>query len=882
MFKSNHVGRPSNRELKTRKIKKAIVILLPVIIIFIGIIVISKDNLKSLMGNSVTTEYYCEDESYNLDGKECVKTITVEPNLLGDANKDGKININDVTAIQKAISSNNTSDIIYVADVNGDKLVNETDLKMIQSFLSGESDQSTVGHTENIGVSLVCPSDFTIDNKVCKKQDKVQAIAVERLQDDDKKASDSSNNSSVNNKDDTKKEENSNSKIEANNNTYTITFDANGGTGKMDDIIIDENVTNIPENKFINGNAKFNGWTVYNKTTGKWLVYLSKKESIFVEINQTSANYYSPRLLNDKSSISLIPASAGNELIFYAQWDNTFKIKYNANGGKGVMAPQSITYGTLTNLYANKFTRENYVFNGWRAYSESKKQWICYLNKDKTKQDYTTDDNCNKYGYVVYKDSVRVAKTTVPGTVVTFYAQWEKIFTITYNANGGTGAMQNQTIIFGQNTKLSKNLFSRSGYNFIGWRSYNNTTGKWYCKIDSNGNVGKTDKNTCEKYGYVLYKDQATVSKSGNPGDSLTFYAQWNNKFTITYNANGGTGSMNQQLIVYGQNTKISKNKFSKSGYGFVGWKKYNNTTGKWYCSDNTNANKCSGYAIYKDQATVSKSGAPGQTVTFYAVWTGEPVSASITKLNGSTSLPKGSVITSGIYFKVNDNTRNYYYKWYAYKNGKTINRPSCIKVPKSKYTEVKLTIDGTKSGKVELYWDSKCETKIKSNNTIYTQKFTCSNCNVSNNNSSSNSNSNSSNNSSSSSSSNSSSNSNKKTCKSYNYSYTCPSGWTKVGDGPTAYCQQQTGYSYTCPSGYTKVGDGPTAYCQSKTKTAGKCKYNRNILKNGGFSCSVNSGKFRDLPSCQKKCYVRNTQSIKKKKNYATKKITATKNCIG
>ena len=69
MFKSNHVGRPSNQELKTRKIKKAIVILLPVIIIFIGIIVISKDNLKSLMGNSVTTEYYCEDESYNLDGK---------------------------------------------------------------------------------------------------------------------------------------------------------------------------------------------------------------------------------------------------------------------------------------------------------------------------------------------------------------------------------------------------------------------------------------------------------------------------------------------------------------------------------------------------------------------------------------------------------------------------------------------------------------------------------------------------------------------------------------------------------------------------------------------------------------------------------------------
>lgn len=829
MFK-NHVGRPSNEEIKRRKIKKAIVILLPVIIIFIGLIVISKGNLKRLMGNSVTSEYYCEDENYTLEGRECVKTITMEPNLLGDANKDGKIDINDVTAISKSISSNNAADIMYVADVNSDKLVNETDIKLIQSFLGGSIEQSTVGYTENIGVALVCPNDFKMDNNVCKKEDRVTANSIKKVQ-DDKKDSDSNNNSSVNSQDNNTIE-NNNSKTETNNSSYVITYDANGGTGKMNSTIVDEKVTNIPENKFTNGNAKFKGWTVYNKTTGKWLIYLSRTESIFDEINQTTAQYYSPRILSDKESVSLIPASALDELIFYAQWDNTFTIKYNANGGKGVMVPQSITYGTLTNLYANKFTRENYVFNGWRAYSESKKQWACYLNKDKTQQGYTTDDNCKKYGYVVYKDSVKVAKTTTPGTVITFYAQWEKVFTITYDASGGTGTMQNQTIIFGQNTKLSKNQFSRSGYNFIGWRSYNNTTGKWYCKIDSKGNVGKTDKNTCEKYGYVLYKDQATVSKSGNPGDSLTFYAQWNNKFTIKYNANGGTGSMNQQLIVYGQNTKISKNKFSKSGYGFVGWKKYNNTTGKWYCSDNTNANKCSSYAIYKDQATVSKSGAPGQTVTFYAVWTDKPVSASITKLNGSTSLTKGSVITSGIYFKVNDNTRDYYYKWYAYKNGKTINKPSCIKVPKSKYTEVKLTIDGTKSGKVELYWDSKCKTKIKSNNTIYTQKFTCSNCNVSNNNSSSNSNSNTSNNSSSSSSSNSSSNSNSSN-KSTKKTYTCPSGYYKHSKYG---CVKQT--SIKCNKG---IYSGSKGKCRiSNVKYTQSC----NAVKNGkvtvGWKCPI------------------------------------------
>ena len=255
------------------------------------------------------------------------------------------------------------------------------------------------------------------------------------------------------------------------------------------------------------------------------------------------------------------------------------------------------------------------------------------------------------------------------------------------------------------------------------------------------------------------------------------------------------------------------------------------------------------------------------------------PLTISIGKLN-VTNMSKGTVVHNGIVFNVLDSSKSYYHQWRTYTNGKLTFTGSCIKITGGKQYVKDLTINGTRKGTITVYSDNKCSKRITTVPMAETQTFTCKDCNVSNN-----SNSNyqpSYNNSSSGNKSNKSNKSNKRGCKLYNYSYTCPSGWTKVGDGPTAYCQQQTGYSYTCPSGYTKVGDGPTAYCQSKTKTAGKCKYNRNILKNGGFSCSVNSGKFRDLPSCQKKCYVRNTQSIKKKKNYATKKITATKNCIG
>lgn len=73
---------------------------------------------------------------------------------------------------------------------------------------------------------------------------------------------------------------------------------------------------------------------------------------------------------------------------------------------------------------------------------------------------------------------------------------------------------------------------------------------------------------------------------------------------------------------------------------------------------------------------------------------------------------------------------------------------------------------------------------------------------------------------------------------------YYCPSGYTKFGDGPSAYCQKAeisyycdsgykrmgnsskdyycksvkaTHYEYYCPSGYTKASDGPSGYCVSK-----------------------------------------------------------------
>ena len=142
--------------------------------------------------------------------------------------------------------------------------------------------------------------------------------------------------------------------------------------------------------------------------------------------------------------------------------------------------------------------------------------------------------------------------------------------TVTFNANGGTGSMSPQTT--NVPTALTANAFTRTGYTFSNWNTLANGTGVTY----SNG---------------VVYSFAA----------DLTLYAQWTVvNHTVTFNANGGTGSMSPQIA--NVPTALTLNTFTRSGYNFAGW--------------NTAANG-SGTA-YADGATYSFAA----DITLYAQWT--------------------------------------------------------------------------------------------------------------------------------------------------------------------------------------------------------------------------------------------------------------------
>ena len=112
-------------------------------------------------------------------------------------------------------------------------------------------------------------------------------------------------------------------------------------------------------------------------------------------------------------------------------------------------------------------------------------------------------------------------------------------YAVTYAGNGGT-TPSSQTKVYGISLTLNGSS-SRTGYTFQGW----------------SGSDGKTYSNGS--------------SFTGNY--ALTLTAIWKiNTWTVSYNANGGTGAPANQTKTYGRTLTLSTSKPTKTLYDFVSW----------------------------------------------------------------------------------------------------------------------------------------------------------------------------------------------------------------------------------------------------------------------------------------------------------------------
>lgn len=199
-------------------------------------------------------------------------------------------------------------------------------------------------------------------------------------------------------------------------------------------------------------------------------------------------------------------------------------------------------------------------------------------------------------------------------TTVTVPAVARPTYTVSYNANGGSGAPSNQTKQHDITLTLSSTKPTRDGYEFAGW--------------------GTSATDTGVKYA-------AGGQYTGNA--SITLYAIWANvaKLTINYNANGGSGAPVSQTHLINTTSKISGAKPTRNNYVFLGWSTSSSATKATYIADGQYTNN---------------SFTNGATVTLYAVWLKKSPSIYINSSEHSfksvwVNVPSGKSLKS-IWFK--------------------------------------------------------------------------------------------------------------------------------------------------------------------------------------------------------------------------------------
>ena len=177
----------------------------------------------------------------------------------------------------------------------------------------------------------------------------------------------------------------------------------------------------------------------------------------------------------------------------------SYVVSYNANGGSGAPSNQTKWYGTALTLSSTKPTRTGYTFQGW-ATSAS--------------------------GGVAYASGA----SYTANAKVTLYAVWKAhIYTISYSANGGSGAPDNQTKTYGVTLKLSTTIPERDNYTFKGWStSASATTATYASGANYTANSGATLYAVWELAYTKPRITNLSISRcdsSGTPDDNGTYGA---------------------------------------------------------------------------------------------------------------------------------------------------------------------------------------------------------------------------------------------------------------------------------------------------------------------------------------------------------------------
>ena len=370
---------------------------------------------------------------------------------------------------------------------------------------------------------------------------------------------------------------------------------------------------------------------------------------------------------------------------------NAYEIAFdkNATDATGSMTNQQMIYDTPANLKANEFTWTGHTWNGWNTKSDGSgtpyanqqevnnltaaaggivtlyAQWdtnkITVIFKDgltgetldtqsidygsnatpPTKPDhtgYTTGDWDKPYTNITEDNTV----ITVNYTPINYEIAFDK------NADGATGSMTNQQMVYDTPANLKANEFGWTGHTWNGWNTKADGTGTPYANQQEVNNLTSTNGDIVTLYAQwdtnkitVIFKDgltgetidtqsidygsdatppakpEHTGYKADDWDKPYTNITEDNTVITVNYtpinyeiafdkNGDGATGNMTNQQMVYDTPANLKANEFTWTGHTWNGWNTQADGTGTPYTNQ---------------QEVNNLTATDGDIVTLYAQW---------------------------------------------------------------------------------------------------------------------------------------------------------------------------------------------------------------------------------------------------------------------
>ena len=390
-------------------------------------------------------------------------------------------------------------------------------------------------------------------------------------------------------------------------NRYTVTFNTNGhGTAPAAQTISEGGKASQPTAPTATG-YEFGGWykeagctnafdfntaitgdiTLYAKWTAKTNTAYTVKHYKQLLNGNYSATPDETENLTGTTDASVTPAvksytgftapstqtatikADGSLVVTYKYTRNSYQLTWNLDGGTittaGTAAGQVKYEAPLT---APTVTKEGHDFDGWNP----------------------------------------TVPTTMPAADAIYNAQWEKKkYTVTYGVVGaanGTIALNGETPIKDQNKQDLEHgaalIFTAEpadGYQILGWYS------------DEAGNIS-LGNGTANTYTINPLTGAASVFVAFEKIPASTYI--------VTFNANGGSGTMNSQSFTENEPQNLTANAFTRTGYTFSGWNTQANGSGTSYTNEQS--------------VTLTTAG-----LTLYAQWTAKTTNITLSQTDATT-----------------------------------------------------------------------------------------------------------------------------------------------------------------------------------------------------------------------------------------------------